>query len=153
MKRLKRSVSIPFFFISILLFNLSGHTAPTQSGAPDDLVIIVNKTVNVDHISVEEIKQIFLKKKGYWPDGEHIVCIHPPESSKARHRFRDVVLGMSQEAEKTYWRTQQIRNQVAPPANISNTPKAVFRLKNAVSYALRKDVPKGVAKIVLSLSE
>ena len=94
---------------------------------------------------------MFLKQKTTWSSGESVVCINAPENAAVRKLFRQLVLEMGDTEEATHWSNARIRNQLSPPAEMANTPKAVFRLKNAVSYAFRKDVPDGVVKVVLTI--
>jgi ABC-type phosphate transport system substrate-binding protein len=124
---------------------------PLNAESPDDLVVFVNKKSRVRDLSVEELKQIFLKKKTRWPGGDKINCINSPEGSAEREAFRKRVLGMSKTEEITYWQNQKIRMQLSPPIEVSNTAKAVFRLNGAIGYAFRKDLPEGVVKAVLVL--
>ena len=124
---------------------------PLNADSPDDLVVFVNVRSSVSDLSVSELKQIFLKKKTRWPNGEKIDCLNQPEGSLVRQVFRTKILGMTDADESTYWQNQKIRSQMSPPIQLSNTPKAVFRLTNAVSYAFRKDLSaaEGVVKIIL----
>ena len=124
---------------------------PLNAESPDDLVVFVNNKSGVRSMSVEELKQIFLKKKTRWPGGNKIDCINTPEGTAEREEFRKRILEMSKTEEITYWQNQKIRMQLSPPIEISNTPKAVFRLNGGISYAFRKNLPSGVVKPVLVL--
>jgi hypothetical protein len=135
--------------IVLMLTVMALLPVPLNAESPDDLVIFVNNKSGVRSMSVDELKQIFLKKKTRWPGGEKIDCINSPEGSTEREEFRKKVLGMSKTEEITYWQNQKIRMQLSPPIEISNTPKAVFRLSGAISYAFRKDLPEGVVKSIL----
>ena len=44
---------------------------------------------------------------------------------------------------------QRLRHQITPPLEMPNTTKAVYKLKSAISYAFRKDVPLNLVKVVL----
>jgi ABC-type phosphate transport system substrate-binding protein len=146
-KSLVLSAVILLFFVGI------GLPARAAQESPDDILVFVSQSSNLTSITTSELKQIFLKQKTTWQGKGTIVCINSPSASKLRKQFRDQVLGMTEAEESTYWETIRIRNQVFEPAEMLNTPKAVFRLKNAVSYAYRKDVPNGVVKVILVLSK
>ena len=122
-------------------------TAAAES--PEDIVVFVHQGSPVKSVSVAELKQLFLKKRASWSSGQSVIVINAPSGSAVRNQFRKAVLGMSEAEEATHWETARIRNQIAEPAEMLNTAKAVFRLKNAVSYAFRKDVPQGVVEVVL----
>lgn len=138
---------IPVVVFVFLGFSLKPHVSHAQS--PDDIVIIVNKNVSVNYMSIEELKQIFLGKKSTWRNGNKIVCINAKSHSAIRKTFRKKVLEMTAKEELTYWETEKVRRQISPPMELSSTPKAVFKLKNTISYAYRKDVPQKFVKALL----
>lgn len=139
------------FSINVLVFILTA-ALPSQLSAesPEDILVFVNSSMAVEALSVAELKQIFLKEKSRWPGGDPIVCIHPKDMS-IRALFRNKVLGMTGTEEDTYWQDQKIRKQLSAPVEMSNTPKAVFKINKSVSYAFRKDLPVGVVKVILVL--
>ena len=134
-------------FIIVLLTGISISGMPATDSA-NDILVIVNKSVEVETLSIAELKQIFLKKKSSWPGGNPIVPINARVSEDIREEFREKVLDMSNTEESTYWETQKIRLQLSSPVEMGRTPKAVFKLKNAISYAYRRDVPTDVVKVV-----
>jgi hypothetical protein len=136
---------------SIVLLLLVGIAASAQpnADAPDDILVFVNKSMPMNSIPVDELKQLFLKKKTTLSDGGKIICVNPSENAVVRKRFREKVLGMTETEEAIYWQDQQIRSQMSPPVQFANTPKAVFNLQRSISYGFRKDVPEGVVKVVL----
>ncbi len=118
---------------------------------PDDILIIVNKAVNIDQTQVDELKAIFLKRKANWSDGTKAIPINAPEGSKIREAFRRLVTGMTRSREQSFWQTQMIKHGTNRPPEFANPLKAVFKLRGAVSYVYRSDYRKGVAKIILVL--
>lgn len=137
--------------ITILMAVAVSPPAVSSTESPDDILIIVNKSTDIDSISVGELEQIFLKKKTTWSNGKKILSINASENSALRESFRAKVLAIKAEDEATYWEKQKIRLQIEPPVEMTNTPKAVFKLKSAISYAYRKDVPDNVLKVVLAV--
>jgi len=121
--------------------------------SPNDLVVIVNKSSPMKDLSLDELRQIFLKRKTSWRNGESIVCINAQGADPLRELFREKVLEMSKSEESEYWQKEKVRKQLSAPAEMGNVAKAVFRLKNAVAYAYRKDIPEGVVKVVLIIPE
>ena len=111
-------------------------------------MIIVNKSVAQDSLSVGELKQIFLKKKGNWGGGARIVCINAPENTKLRDSFRSKVLGMSKDEEAQYWQNERIKGKLSPPPTFRNAVKAIFKLRASISYVYRKDLPGKAVKVV-----
>ena len=133
----------------LLLTALSVVPEVSSADSPNDIVVFGNNGLSVSSVTIDELKQIFLKKKTSWRGGDRIVCINTPSSVPVRAKFREKVLGMSARDEEIYWENQKVRKQLTPPPEMMGTPKAVFKLKNSISYAFRKDVPKNVVKVLL----
>jgi len=142
-------------FTTIVLLVHLGLIIPINAAAesPNDILIIANKRVGINTISIEETKQIFLRTKTTWRGGDRILCLNQKENDPIRKVFQEKVLGMSEREEATYWEVQKVRKQLTPPPEVPSIPKAVFKLRNAISYAYRKDVPANVVKILLVIPE
>ena len=75
--------------------------------------------------------------------------INAPTESRLREIFRSKVLGMDWSREQSYWQDEGIRQGLSEPPEFSNTLKAVFKIKSALSYVFRKDFKEGSAKVLL----
>ena len=127
--------------------------AVSETASPNDILVIVNKSADIDSISMGELAQIFLKEKTSWSNGQRIIPINAREGGDLRKSFRTKALAMRTSEEEIYWENQKIRSQLNPPVEMSNTPKAVFKLKYAISYAFRRDLPDNVVKVILVIPE
>lgn len=125
----------------------------SSAESPDDILVIANKGVGEKSMSVAELKQIFLKKKSSWSNGDKIVAINAEDNSKVRKDFRKLVLDMTDTEESTYWEKQKIKQQIAAPKELQSRTKAVFKLKNAISYAYRSEVQKNIVKVLLVIPQ
>ena len=124
--------------------------APVSAESPRDILVIVNGSVKGEKLSVNELREIFLKKRTTWGSGVRAVPIHSTNSA-LRDDFRQRVLQMSESEEERYWQQYQIQKGEAKPVSFGNTLKAVFQLKGAVSYIYRSDYREGVTNVVLTL--
>lgn len=122
-----------------------------RAESPDDILVIANKGVAADALSVDEIKSLFTRSRGTWKNGGKVIPVHAKEGSDLRKAFRSRVLRMSLEEEQSFWQDQKIRKGLTPPAEFGNPLKAVFSLSGSVSYVFRRDYRDGVAKILLVL--
>ena len=137
-----------------LLLTLGGFLSSVcHAESPNDILVIANKKIKIDSITPEELKQIFLKKKTTWINGDRIICINAPSTSAERAIFREKILGMSENEENTYWEKQKIKRQLTSPSEMRSIVKAVFKLSNGISYAYRKDVPPNVVKVLYVIPE
>jgi ABC-type phosphate transport system substrate-binding protein len=124
-------------------------SAPARADGPNDILVIANKAVGVDSITLDELKAFFLKQRTSWKGGEKVNPIHAAAGSPLRQAFLQRVLGMSQSQETEHWQSQKIRQGLDGPAELANTLQAVFRVKGGVSYVFRSQYKDGAAKILL----
>jgi len=138
-------------FLGATLLALALLSPPATAESPDDILVIVNKSTALDETTVAELRNIFLKKKSAWHTGASALPVHAQENTVLRKQFRDRLLQMSATAEREYWKNAKIKQALMAPPTFSNTLKAVFKLRGAVSYVFRSDYKEGVAKVVLVL--
>ncbi|MCP4604364.1 MAG: hypothetical protein GY847_28220 [Proteobacteria bacterium] len=143
---LQRKCSICLLIaFTVLLFSNS----PAHAESPDDILIITNKDVNLDTISLKEVRSYFLKKRIKWQKGNNVIPINAKPGTILRKRFQEHVLLMTEIEEKTYWNDQQVRMGLNPPPSFSRTLKAVFKLRGSIGYVFRKDYRENVAKLLM----
>ncbi len=117
---------------------------------PRDILIIVNNTAQSEKgVTISDVRAIFLKKRASLSSGGKVLPINAKEGTSIRKDFRKLVLGMNKAEEQKYWKDRRIKSGDREPVEFSNTQKAVFKLKGAVSYIYRKQYHKGVATILL----
>lgn len=118
---------------------------------PEDILIVANKTVPVDSLTMDDLRQIFLKRRKKWSGGHKIVPIHVKGDPALRERIRKELLSMTAAEEKDHWEDQKLRTGIKEPPEIRQNLRAVFSLKGSISYVYRKDYKKGVVKILAVL--
>ncbi|MCP4675326.1 MAG: hypothetical protein GY854_07435 [Deltaproteobacteria bacterium] len=124
---------------------------PARAESPGDILIVANKGVAVDSVSVDELKAFFFKQRTSWKKGGKVVPVHAKEGSSLREAFLAKVLSMQLTQEIAFWQEQKIRKGISAPPEFSNTLKAVFKIKGSLSYVFRKDFKEGVVKVILVL--
>ncbi|MDD5306172.1 MAG: hypothetical protein PHU25_02515 [Deltaproteobacteria bacterium] len=115
---------------------------------PRDILIIVNLGASVGDVTIDQVRDIFLKKRTDWGSGLSAVPVHARKGSPLRRDFLEHVLKISQDQEDEYWAKMTIRFGFPGPPEFANTLKAVFRLRGAVSYVYRGEYKEGVAKVL-----
>jgi len=135
-----------FLFSSVLVFSVLEQRASAEH--PEDILVVANKTVPVDTITLPDLKQIFLKQRRQWAGSRKVVPINVKANDELRHRFRQALLKITKAEEDNYWEDQKIRNGLKEPPVFSNVLKAVFHLKGSIGYVYRKDFKEGVVKIL-----
>ncbi len=124
-----------------------------RADSPNDILIIANKGVSANSITVPELKAFFLKQKTRWKGGGRVVAVNAKEGNPLRAAFQKALLGMSEAKEKSYWQDQKIRTGLTAPPEFGNLLKATFSLRGSVSYVFRKDYREGVVKVLLVLPQ
>jgi ABC-type phosphate transport system substrate-binding protein len=125
--------------------------SPSLAQNPDDILVVANLKAPVDKIDVKELKAIYLKKKLYWRAGQDVIPVNSKYGTALRAEFQRRVLGMEPETELIYWERQKIQRALSPPPEFPQTQKAVFKLRNSVSYVFRKDYRPNVTKVLLEI--
>lgn len=126
---------------------LPTSSAATGAENPKDIIIVVNRASKVSSLSVDEIREYFLRIRRTWPDGKKVVPVNAKQPA-LRNLFRQKVLSMSGADEQRYWQDQMIRGGSDTPPEFDNTLKATFSLPGAISYVFRKDLIENVVKVV-----
>ena len=138
--------------IAIAALLLASLPTSTRAESPNDLLIVVNKSVSASNVDVAEVKAVFLKNKTSL-SGDTVFPLNAKSDSDLRAAFRKLVLKMSEEKEMGFWEDEKVKKGVEPPPETAGTLKAVFSKSGGISYVFRKDYKDGTAKIVASFSD
>ena len=138
--------------VAILVLVLAGLASTARADSPNDLLVIVNKSVSAGNADPSEIRAIFLKTKTSL-GGDSVFPINAKSDSNLRQAFRKLVLKMSGEKEAGYWQDEKVKRGVEPPPEMTATLKAVFSKSGGISYVFRKDFKEGTAKVVATFSD
>jgi ABC-type phosphate transport system substrate-binding protein len=134
--------------VSCLLFAL---LATSSASADERLAVIVNADRAIE-LSVEEIGQIYLRKRRFWSNGEPIVPVNRDAGSSARSLFTRVVFGEQARRLAVYWNRQYFRG-VLPPATLASdeaVKRFVSREPDAIGY-VHASAADGSVRVVLHL--
>lgn len=131
--------------LSIVFVLATGSSVRAES--PDDILVIANGTVPIESLGVDELREIFLKRRLYWDSSLRIVPINANEGTAIRDEFRKLVLSMSEAEEGRFWQDHKIRTGTTKPTEFSTVLKAVFKLKGSVGYVYRKDFRKSLTSL------
>lgn len=125
----------------------------TAAGAPPatPLAVIVHRERRAAP-SLDEVAQIYLKRKRHWDDGAPIVPLNLPAGTPYRAAFSQAVLRQGEARLADYWNRQYFYG-ILPPATLASTD-AVLRYvatePNAVGYVPASEVNDSV-RVVLRL--
>lgn len=126
--------------------------APSSLAGYEDRMAVIVHPERYAEVSLEDIAQIYLRRKRFWDNGVAIVPLNLPSRTPLRARFSKLVLNQTETRLAEYW-NQQYFYGILPPATLAST-EAVRRYvasdPNAIGYVPIAEVD-GSVRIVLHL--
>ena len=125
--------------------------APARAGERDRMAVIVNRERRAD-LSIDDVAQIYLRRKRFWEDGAPVVPLNLPSANPLRERFSQLVLRETETRLADYWNRLYFRG-ILPPATLVSTESVrryVASDPNAIGYLPDSEVD-GSVRVVLRL--
>lgn len=119
----------------------------------EELVVIVHPE-RAAALSVEQITQIYLKQRRFWPGGDGIQPVNRESESREREAFAEVVFSDTPQQLTVYWNRQYFLG-VLPPATLASDQAVkayVAREKRAIGY-IRASAVDASVRVALRLPE
>lgn len=113
-----------------------------------DILVVVNKGVGEQPVTLDELRAMFLKSRVKWADGKKVRPIHAFSTEQLRREFNAKVLRMSLEEETSYWEEKKIKQGVLKPPAHKDPLVPVGRDGGTVGYVYRKDFREGDYRIL-----
>ena len=123
-----------------------------QVAALDGVVIIVNKGVDVDHISAAALKDIYIGRTTYWPDGQSVklAVLDDQITDKTDAALKEVSDLDSTSQFNTFWQRMVFSGRGQMPQKFGDTASLVAYVastKGAIAIVLADADLKGVKKL------
>jgi hypothetical protein len=118
------------------------------------LVVIVNPSVGVLHLSRREVLDIFLGRHRAFPSGAYALPIDLDAGSTERRQFYLLLAHKDLPAMRSYWALLSLSGKVSPPLSLPNARMAVDMVATnpyAIAYVDRS-VVDGRVRIVLDVT-
>lgn len=118
--------------LGILVTLLALQASPALAGR---IAVIVHADRNVD-LDLEQIAQIYLKRRRFWSGGDAIVPVNREAGSRSREAFTRQVLRIEATQLGVYWNREYFRG-VLPPATLASDEairRFVARDRRAIGY-------------------
>jgi ABC-type phosphate transport system substrate-binding protein len=90
------------------------------AAARDDLVIIANKSVPLDHLSAASLRDIYIGKSTYWPDGQSVVIAVQTEPTGEADAVLKKISGMDASHFATFWQRMVFSGRGNQPKNVED---------------------------------
>ena len=137
-KRIRRVLLILFALAALPL---------AQAVRAQTLVVIVNPTIGVQHLSRREVLDIFLGRYRTFPSGASALPIDLDVSSTERKQFYMLLAHKDSSDMGSYWARRTFSGKVSPPFAVADARMAidiVANNPNAIAYVDRAAVDQRV---------
>lgn len=125
-----RYIVLPSLALAASLFSIQGASQSSygeRTGLDDQPVaIVVHPDTDVDDLTMEELREIFLAEQLYWPDRSRIVLLVRAPAAYERSFVLDRIYQMSEAEFRRYWIAKMFR------AEIPSGPRVVFSSNMAI---------------------
>jgi hypothetical protein len=96
-----------------LMVSVAG-AAESPAPAESKIAVIVGEKSTVAHVSLDDLRELYLRRMRLWPDGSRAIPINLPPDHPARERFSRLVLGRSIQDLVPYWNARYFEG-ITPP--------------------------------------
>jgi len=142
-------------FLRIFLLVMAALWMPTLRAQTNTLVVIVNPTIGVQHLTRSEVLDIFLGRYRNFPTGASALPIDLDASSAARNQFYALLAHKNPADMVSYWARLSFSGKISPPFAVSGVETAVDIVAanpNAIAYVDRSAVDSRV-RIAFEITE
>jgi hypothetical protein len=133
---------------------LVARSAAPAAPVPEPIAVVVGHDSVVTSMSLDELREIYLRRRRAWPNGLAIMPINLPADDELRQRFSRRVLGRAPADLLGYWNARYFEG-VRPPL-VLLSPAAVRaylqRQPEAIGYLPASQADSSV-RILLELRE
>jgi ABC-type phosphate transport system substrate-binding protein len=143
----QKRIGVQLLFALVMLPLMSAVRAQT-------LVVIVNPSIGVQHLSRREVMDIFLGRYRTFPSGASALPIDLDVNSSARRQFYLLLVHKDSSDMGSYWARLTFSGKISPPFVVSDARMAidiVANNPNAIAYVDRAAVDERV-RIALEIT-
>ena len=137
--------------LALLAVNVRGTEPDPTTG----IAVVVGSTSPVRSVNVDELRELYLRRRRVWPDGSPAVPVNLPADNAMRIAFSRRVLGRSPVELESYWRGLYLEG-LRPPL-VLRTGQAVCAYvaveASAIGYLRRDEIDPSACRVVFALSE
>ena len=134
----------------IALILLAIALSPGNPAWAGSLVVVVNAAESVEHLSRDDVINIFLGRYRKWPNG---TTARPIDLEPEKARFYSLLVGKSLPEMNAYWARLIFSGTTAPPLTVEN-PEELLKIirsnSGAIGY-IDRDRVDSHSKIVFQL--
>lgn len=139
--------------IVLALFALAyGPIAAARADSSERIVVVVGDESPIRHVSLDVLRELYLKRRRQWSSGEPAVPINLPVGEPTRAAFSKRVLGRYPKQLLSYW-DRQYYDGIRPPIVLPSASAVRAYVQadaNAIGYVPASEATDG-CRIVLTI--
>ena len=122
-----------------------------QSPPPEALVIVVNRSNELDNLSLSDLRRIFLGRRSHWANGRRITLVMREPGDPERRVVIREICGMTEDQLKTQFIRGLYTGEILTTPKTLATPagvrKFIFNVPGAIGYLRLSDVDASVKSV------
>jgi hypothetical protein len=143
------------FFVAALALALGGTARAADRAHPDSIAVVVGARSDIAEVTLDTLRELYLRRRRVWPDGSRVVPVNLPADSDTRRRFSKRVLGRLPQDLAGYWNRLYF-DGIQPPI-VLRTAEAVCAYlaaePKAIGYMRVDEIDRDDCRMLLLLPE
>jgi len=100
--------------LALLALAAGAPSGAVAEEAGPAIAVIVGRDSFITRVSMDDLRELYLRRRRVWPNGERAIPINLPPDNPLRERFSRLVLGRSAQDLLTYWNARYFEG-ITPP--------------------------------------
>jgi len=125
---------------------------PAYADAGNAIAVIVGEKSPIRHVSLDDLRELYLKRRRQWPNGDPVVPMNLPVGDPTRAAFSKLVLGRDPKQLLSYW-DRQYYDGIRPPIVLPSASAVRAYVEadaNAIGYVPASEAV-GACRVLLKL--
>ena len=97
--------------------------ARAEEAAQPAIAVVVGQKSFLRQVSADDLRELYLRRRRLWPNGQRVIPINLPPDHPIRERFSRIVLGRSTQDLVAYWNLRYFEG-ITPPT-VLPSPAAI----------------------------
>ena len=136
---------------ALMLLMVATAAARPAQGQSGDIAVVVHPAVNVDNLTLADLRRILLGDREFWPEGERVTLLLRAPVARERDVAVREVCQMSEAQFRQHWIAKVFRAEAPTGPKIVYSAQMALdllaRTPGALTFVEASAVPKG-AKVV-----
>jgi hypothetical protein len=141
--------------IALVLVLVADRAAEAAPAGHPPIAIVVGVRSPLGRVGRDELRELYLRRRRLWPNGERAMPVNLPADSPIRGAFSKQILGREPVDLESYWRRLYFEG-IRPPL-VLKTPRAVCAYvaaeDSAIGYVPADDVDRESCRVLLLLGD